>query len=206
LADVDAIDLPFPLFAKPVAEGTSKGISAVSKIADRQALRRVCHDLLEQFRQPVLVETFLSGREFTVGIAGTGAQAKVLGTMEIILLPGAEAEVYSYVNKEQCEELVRYSLVRASGDAEVRRAEEIALAAWRLLGCRDAGRVDLRSDDKAQPSFIEVNPLPGMHPQHSDLPILCGFLGIPYVDLIDGIVRSARQRTAKRAVPQTAAV
>jgi len=205
-ADVDAVDLPFPLFAKPVAEGTSKGISAVSKIADRQALRRVCRDLLEQFRQPVLVETFLSGREFTVGIAGTGAQAKVLGTLEIILLPGAEAEVYSYVNKEQCEELVRYSLVRAEEDKEVCRAEELALAAWRLLGCRDAGRVDLRSDDKAQPSFIEVNPLPGMHPQHSDLPILCGFLGIPYVDLIDGIVRSARQRTAKRAVPQTAAV
>ena len=96
--------------------------------------------------------------------------------------------------------------MRAEEDKEVCRAEELALAAWRLLGCRDAGRVDLRSDGRAQPSFIEVNPLPGMHPQHSDLPILCSFLGIPYVDLIDGIVRSARQRTAKRAVPQTATV
>ena len=75
-ADVDAVDLPFPLFAKPVAEGTSKGITAASKILDRQALRKVSADLLDQFRQPVLVETFLPGREFTVGLTGTGAKAE----------------------------------------------------------------------------------------------------------------------------------
>ena len=146
-ADVDAVDLPFPLFAKPVAEGTSKGITAASKIVDREALRQVCGDLLDQFRQPVLVETFLSGREFTVGVTGTGAEAKVLGTMEIHLLPGAEAEVYSYANKEQCEELVRYALVPAERRSAGRaRSTRLALAAWRVLGCRDGGRVDIRCD------------------------------------------------------------
>ena len=197
-AEADAVDLPFPLFAKPVAEGTSKGITAASKIVDRQALRRVCGELLDQFRQPVLVETFLSGREFTVGLAGSGAESRVLATVEISLLPGAEAEVYSYTNKEQCEELVRYVLVRPGDDPLVCRVDELALAAWRVLGCRDGGRVDIRCDAQGQPHFLEVNPLPGLHPQHSDLPILCGYVGISYVDLIDRIVRSARRRIAKR--------
>jgi D-alanine-D-alanine ligase len=197
--DVDAIDLPFPLFAKPVAEGTSKGISAASKILDQAALQQVCTELLDQFHQPVLVETFLSGREFTVGLTGTGDEARVLGSMEIELLPGAEAEVYSYVNKEQCEELVRYLPARPKDDPLVRQVDELALSAWRVLGCRDGGRVDIRCDAQGRPHFLEVNPLPGLHPQHSDLPILCGFAGIPYVDLIDRIVRSARRRIVKRA-------
>lgn len=198
-ADVDAVDLSFPLFAKPVAEGTSKGITAASKIVDRHALRKVCTELLHQFRQPVLVETFLSGREFTVGLTGTAAEARVLATVEIKLLPDAEAEVYSYVNKEQCEELVRYVLVRPSDDPLVQQVDDLALAAWRALGCRDGGRIDIRCDGQDLPHFIEVNPLPGLHPQHSDLPILCGYVGIPYVDLIDRIVRSARRRIVKRA-------
>ena len=202
--EVAAIDLPYPLFAKPVAEGTSKGISAASRIADRTALEAVCRELLDQFRQPVLVETFLPGREFTIGITGTGAAARVLGTMEVILLPGADAEVYSYQNKENSEELCHYQLGDATTDAEVRRAEEMALHAWRVLGCRDGGRVDVRSDAVGHPHFLEVNPLPGLHPHHSDLPILCGLLGIPYVELIRRIVDSASLRVigkqAKRLI------
>jgi D-alanine-D-alanine ligase len=139
-------------------------------------------------------------------MTGTGPDAKVIGTMEINLLPGAEAEVYSYVNKEQCEELVRYTLARPNDDPLVERVNEMSLAVWRLLGCRDGGRVDIRCDGQGQPHFLEVNPLPGLHPQHSDLPILCGFMGVPYVDLIDRIVNSARQRTGKRASAQAAAV
>src|SRR5215469_6126732 len=92
IEDVDTVDLPFPLFAKPVAEGTGKGIDAESKIMDRDGLRRVCDQLLGRCRQSVIVETFLAGREFTVGILGTGDKARVIGSMEITLLPAAEAE------------------------------------------------------------------------------------------------------------------
>lgn len=197
-ADADWISLPFPLFAKPLAEGTGKGVTPASKVKDQESLGRVCRELLERFRQPVLVERFLPGREFTVGITGTGAEATVVGTLEIVLLAGAEAEVYSYVNKERCEELVEYRLVRPKDDPEVRRAEEIALQAWRVLGCRDAGRIDLRSDAAGQPQFLEVNPLAGLHPSHSDLPMICTAVGVSYVELIDRIVRSAAQR-----IPQT---
>jgi D-alanine-D-alanine ligase len=192
--DVHRIDLPLPLFAKPVAEGTGKGVSPTSKVTDRRDLAPVCLGLLEQYRQPVLVETFLPGREFTVGIVGTGSMAHALGTMEILLLPEAEAEVYSYVNKEKCEELVRYRHPQASDDIEVAHAEKIALAAWQALGCRDAGRVDIRSDSLGNPQFLEVNPLAGLHPQHSDLPMICTAAGISYVELIEEILRSAACR------------
>lgn len=194
LADLERVDLPFPVFAKPVAEGTGKGINAASKIRDRDALVETCRGLLQRYRQPVLVERFLPGREMTVGIWGTAEKAEVLGTLEIVLNPDAEAEVYSYVNKERCEELVEYRLVSADADPEVARAEAIALQAWRVLGCRDAGRVDLRSDASGQPQFLEVNPLAGLHPQHSDLPMLCTALGIPYPRLIQRIAESAATR------------
>ncbi|MFZ1934415.1 MAG: D-alanine--D-alanine ligase [Thermoguttaceae bacterium] len=198
-AEIDAIDLPFPLFAKPVAEGTSKGISRASKIGDRRALRETCVDLLRKFRQPVLVETFLPGREFTVGVTGTGDAAVAVGTMEILLLPEAEAEIYSYENKAKYEDRVRYRLVRATEDPLIAEVERLTLAAWRVLNCRDGGRVDVRCDAAGAPNFIEVNPLPGLHPRHSDLPMVCGFAGVSYVDLIDRIVRSACRRIEKHA-------
>ena len=191
LKDVKNIGLPFPLFAKPLAEGTGKGINPLSKITDQKGLLTVCAELLRLFRQPVLVETYLPGREFTVGIVGTGEAAEVVGVMEVILNEKAEAEVYSYVNKEKCEELVRYELVKGSVAKE---CGHVCLAAWRGLGCRDAGRVDVRMDARGKVSFIEVNPLAGLHPQHSDLPIICSMVGLPYQELIGRIIDSARKR------------
>ncbi len=205
-SDLAAVDLPFPLFAKPVAEGTSKGISRASKIADRHALREVCTDLLQKFRQPVLVETFLPGREFTVGVTGTGEAAAAVGSMEILLLPEAEAEVYSYENKAKYENRVRYRLVRPADDPLIGEVERLALAAWRVLNCRDGGRVDVRCDAAGVPNFIEVNPLPGLNPDHSDLPIICGLAGVSYVNLIDRIVRSARLRSETHVPARPVAV
>ena len=194
--DADRVTLPPPLFVKPAAEGTSKGVSAASRVEDRARLREVAERLLAQFRQPLLVERYLPGREFTVGLLGTGPSASVVGTLEVHLLPEAEAGVYSYKNKEECETLCRYELGDPQADPTVRAAEQIALNAWRALGCRDAGRVDLRCDDRGQPQFIEVNPLPGLHPSHSDLPIICQLRGVEYVGLISAIVASAVQRVA----------
>ena len=196
LDDLEKQPLPYPLFAKPIAEGTGKGIGPTSVLHDAAGLRRTCEELLTRLQQPVLVEEYLPGREFTVGLLGTGADAFVLGTLEIVLRDGAEPGVYSYVNKEHCEELVACPLVRAKDDEQVAKAEEIALAAWRALGCRDAGRIDLRCDRHGNPHFLEVNPLAGLHPEHSDLPMLCTALGMPYVELIERIVRSAARRVS----------
>jgi len=191
LSQIDQINLPFPLFAKPIAEGTGKGITASSKITSREELYAECKKLLQTYRQPALVETFLPGREFTVGIWGTGDDAQVVGAMEILLNAGAEKDVYSYVNKELCEQLVTYALAE---DEEAKRAQEVALRAYRILGCRDAARVDVRSDAHGNPHFLEINPLAGIHPAHSDLPIICTLKGIPYRELIDRIMKSAIQR------------
>jgi D-alanine-D-alanine ligase len=166
-------------------------VSAASKIQNHKDLRRVCRSLLATYHQPVLVETFLPGREFTIGILGTGSEARTLGTLEVILNQKAEKEMYSYVNKEFCEELVEYRLVT---DEMARHAQRVALTAWRGLGCRDGGRVDLRADSDGIPYFIEVNPLAGLHPEHSDLPILCTQVGMSYQELIDAIMHSAMQR------------
>jgi D-alanine-D-alanine ligase len=203
ISDVAKVDLPFPLFAKPIAEGTGKGVTPASRVHDSEELKQTCADLLQRFQQPVLVETFLPGREFTIGIIGTGDEAYALGTLEILLLASAEADVYSYVNKEECEERVEYRVMRAADDPLVEQAEEVALQAWRTLNCRDGGRVDIRCDAMGVPCFLEVNPLAGIHPEHSDLPILATKLGISYVELLGRIVDSARRRIAQ--TPQSLA-
>jgi len=190
-ADIDKVNLPFPLFAKPVAEGTSKGITALSKITNREELYRICKQILQTFKQPALIETYLPGREFTVGILGTGKDAKVLGVIEVILKPTAEQDAYSYENKEHYETLVQYALV---DDDEAKQAMEISLKVWRYLDLKDAGRIDLRSDALGAPHFIEVNSLAGLNPKRSDLPILCNLLGISYHVLISSIIESALRR------------
>ena len=193
-ADVDMVSFAPPYFVKPVAEGTGKGVTPASIVRDRPGLGGAVAELIAGYKQPALVESFLPGREFTVGIVGTGKEAEAIGTIEVVLLANAEQGVYSYVNKENCEELVEYRLALAEADPVVREAEIIALDAWRILRCRDAGRIDLRCDAAGNPQFIEVNPLAGIHPEHSDLPIICTKKGIPYKSLIERIVRSAAER------------
>ena len=191
--EVESLPAGFPLFIKPVGEGTGKGTGSHSIVQEAAALQDGCRTLLERYGQPVLVESYLPGREFTVGLLGTGSQAHVLGTLEIHLRAQAERGVYSYRNKEQSEERVQYRYA-TTDDRAVREAERIALAAWQTLGCRDGGRVDLRCDANGLPLFLEVNPLAGLHPTHSDLPMLCTAVGLSYTELIQRIVASATQR------------
>jgi D-alanine-D-alanine ligase len=194
LSEAEQIPFPPPYFIKPVAEGTGKGVSPQSIIRRSEDLAAACETLIADFHQPVLVERYLPGREFTVGIVGTGERARVLGTIEVHLLDGAEPEVYSYTNKERCEEFVEYRLGRPHDDPPVKEAEAIALRAWQVLECRDAGRIDLRCDQEGEPQFMEVNPLAGLHPFHSDLPIICNHIGMTFEELIREIVDSAAKR------------
>lgn len=192
--DIEKVNIPFPLFAKPVAEGTGKGIDGRSVINDLVQLKRVCIDLLARFKQPVLVEKFLSGREFTVGVVGTGEHARATGTMEIILNEKAEKNVYSYGNKDEYENLVEY---KRAEQVIVEKCEQLALSVWQVLGCEDGGRVDIRCDDAGIPNFIEVNPLAGLNPIHSDLPILSKLNDISYNELMEMIMESAVKKIMK---------
>jgi D-alanine-D-alanine ligase len=194
--DLDCSRLSYPLFAKPVAEGTGKGIGPASRAGGPRELGAVCTSLLERFRQPVLVEAYLPGRELTVGILGTGRGARVLGVMEVRIDAAAGQGDYSFDNKEHYEGRVSY---RLAADDEAMQAADTALTAWRTLRCRDAGRVDLRADAKGVPQFLEVNPLAGLHPVRSDLVILARLAGYDYQALIAAIVDAflARNRMSR---------
>ena len=180
-SDAAYVALDYPLFVKPVAEGSGKGVDARSKVDNRDELNSVAKDLLARFRQPVLVEEFLPGREFTIGVIGTGAGAFVLGVSEIVPNQNFIGHGYGFENKEKWQD--KLAVVRGLEDA-AHAAGDVALAAWRVLKCRDGGRVDIRQDKHGQPTFIEVNPLAGMRPGYSDLCFIADFEGVSYQQLI----------------------
>ena len=190
--DLDHTFLEYPLFAKPIAEGTGKGINHNSRIESNDQLIQTCKYLLNRFAQPVLVEEFLPGREFTIGILGNGDDTYVLGIMEIEISQDKKGAIYSYVAKEECEKLVNYLPYR-KGSLH-RQLEQLALKSYKALQCRDAARVDFRCDRKGVPCFLEINPLPGLHPTHSDLPMIATQEGMKYEELIGQIINNALKR------------
>ena len=202
IGDAANVALPYPLFLKPVAEGSGKGVGGRSRVTNPVELRTVAADLLARFRQPVLVETYLPGREFTVGIIGTGDGAEVLGVLDIAATETAATSHYGYENKEFCDLNVRYRLV---DDGQAQAAGEAALAAWRALRCRDGGRVDIRNDAQGRPQFLEVNPLAGLNPEHSDLCFLARFKGMSYLQLIGLILDSFLKRHPELGAHRAAA-
>lgn len=195
--DAARCDLPFPLFAKPNAEGTGKGIDARNLVHDRAGLIAFSGELIARFRQPVLVERFLSGREATVGIVGTGASARAVGLMEQVIHANAPAPWYSHATKtgENWRDYMRFDFPK---DDFAAAAIELALASYRALGCRDGGRVDIRADAAGVPHFIELNALPGLRPGYSDLSFLSEMAGWTHADLIGAILDSALERLEHR--------
>ncbi|HEX3808361.1 MAG TPA: hypothetical protein VHW02_01580 [Rhizomicrobium sp.] len=192
-ADAKKIKLAFPLFLKPIAEGSGKGVDAKSKVTDRKSLERVARALLAKFHQPVLVETFLPGREFTVAITGTGDDASVLGVSEIVPKPDWVGDGYGLENKQEgWEEKVE---IIGADPISAKSAGDVALAAWRALRCRDGGRVDIRNDEHGKAHFIEVNPLAGLRPGHSDMCFIAEREGVSYPQLIGKIMASFVKRT-----------
>lgn len=194
--DIARVNMPYPLFVKPIAEGTGKGVTPKSIVRSPADLAPVVTELLKEHAQPVIVEPFLDGREFTVGLLGSGPSARSIAAMEVHLGKDAEQGLYSYSNKENWEGRVSYSIAT---DALAREAEAVALAAWRALGCRDAGRADLRAGSDGKVYFLEVNPLAGINEAISDLPIMWRMLGRKYEDLIGIILDEATTRVKHRA-------
>jgi D-alanine-D-alanine ligase len=196
LPELESLALPYPLFVKPVAEGSSKGVDADALVRSPEALRTVCQRLLERFSQPVLVERYLPGREVTIGILGSGDRARSVGVLEVELVGPADAAGYTFANKKEWRDRVRYRLAE---DRFARDAAQLALSAHRALGARDASRVDVRADDAGRPNFIEINPLPGLNPTWSDLPILWRLGGGSYSELLAEILESAARRLGSPA-------
>ena len=188
-----AVSLPMPLFLKPVAEGSSKGVTGRSLVKERESLVMTYQLLSEQFQQPILVETFLPGPEVTVGIVGNGSNSRVVGVMEVIFTDEAETSAYTSLNKDEYLERVSYRLL-IDPEPLAAQARQLALDAYYTLGCRDAARVDLRCDASGVLQFMELNPLPGLDHVRSDLPIMGRLASVSYTEIIAEIVESAWQR------------
>lgn len=186
---------PFPVIAKPNGEGSSMGIRRDSLCADSAALARRVELLLSDYRQPVLVESFLPGAEVTVAVLGNGPNARALAAMEIAPQSGNnDTFIYSLETKRNYLAEVDYHVPPRLPSSTIAAIEERAVAIYRAIGCRDTARIDLRLDAAGQPCLVEVNALPGLDPLRSDLPIMCGRLGVSYQELIDRIVRHATDR------------
>ncbi len=192
--DLKGIDLSYPLFVKLCYEGSSKGVRLDSKVFNFSSLKEKVQWLLETYGPPVLVEEFVSGPEFTVGILGN-SDPTILGVMQIEIKgsPPHEA-IYSLEVKRDWEERVRYHCPPLIPEDLKRRIEEVALGAYRALECRDVSRVDIRVGEDGIPYFLEMNPLPGLSPQYGDLPIMAKKMGRDYSELILTIFNHALKR------------
>lgn len=188
LAELDKCKLDFPLFVKPVSEGTGKGITRKSLVKNTAELREMVEWVLREFNQPALVEEYLPGREFTVGIVGNGQATTAIGGMEVMCKDNLP---YSVEVKENYQDFCTY---KALDDDIIDECKSVSLRAWKALNAVDAGRVDLKADRNGRICFIEANPLAGLNPVHSDLPILARYYGIQYQQLMEMIVNAAIKR------------
>ncbi len=194
MEDLHGLVLRYPLFVKLCYEGSSKGVRLDSKISDLSSLREKVGWLLETYGPPVLVEEFVSGPEFTVGILGN-SNPSVLGVMQIEIKgsPPDEA-IYSLEVKREWEKRVSYHCPPPIPSPLLKSIEEVALRAYRALDCRDVSRVDIRIGGDRIPYFLEVNPLPGLSPVYGDLPIMAGRMGWEYSRLVKTIFHDALKR------------
>jgi D-alanine-D-alanine ligase len=194
--------MKFPLIVKPNQEGSSKGVSAhASVVDDEESLRQVVRELLDKYRQPALIEYYIAGREFTVGLLGD-KRPRVLPPMEIIFLDKANPRpVYDYQIKQEWEKHVYYQCPAHLTPSELKSMERIARETFLALDCRDVARVDLRMDDAGEIYVLEVNPLPGLTPGYSDLCLIAKAANIDYRSLIGEILTGGfkRMREKRRA-------
>lgn len=184
--------LRFPLFVKPAYEGSSKGIRENCLITDPADLAARAMGMLDGYRQPLLVEEFIDGRELTVGLIGNDPP-RVIGIMEIQPRIRTGPFIYGVEVKRNWENLI--DLVTPAPLHPTQRAlvEAMALKAWDAVGGRDVGRMDFRLKDGI-PYFLEVNPLPGLSPISGDLVILARGMGIDYRTLVGMILECASSR------------
>jgi D-alanine-D-alanine ligase len=197
----------FPLFAKPVHEGSSKGITERNLATSPQALESVVAELLERYQQPVLVERFLPGAEFTCGVLGNGERARVLPLvgMNFDSLPAGALPIYGFEAKwlwDRPENPLEIFSCPARVSAALRaEIENVVLRAYGVLGCRDWSRVDVRLDAAGRANIVEVNPLPGILPDPADnscLPKAARAAGLDYDALIGACLEAAAARQGVR--------
>ncbi len=194
MEDLDGLQLRYPVFIKLCYEGSSKGVRLDSKIPTRPLLEEKTNNLLKAYGSPLLVEEFVSGPEFTVGVLGN-EHPSVLGVMQIEIKGKPQEEsIYSLEVKREWQEKVRYHCPPLIDASLIEEIQDIALRSFRALDCRDVSRVDIRLGEDQIPYFLEINPLPGLSPVYGDLVIMARSMGWDYPQLVKAIFHEALKR------------
>jgi len=203
-------DIELPAIVKPLYEGSSKGIKDNSVVGTREELTARVRDVQALYKQPVIVERFLSGREFTVGVLGNEPHLEILPIVEIdhSLLPRGAKPIYSYEAKwiwdtpDRPLEIFKCP-ARLSRNLKS-QIEDIVTRTCRALRIKDWCRIDLRLDEGGEPNILEVNPLPGILPKPEDnscLPKAARTAGYSYSELILRVVDEALVRHGLAGYP-----
>lgn len=197
------IKLNYPLFVKPVWEGSSKGIFTSSFVNNTKELYEQVERIIAEYSQPALIEEFLSGREFTVAILGNGDEAQVLPIVEIDYkdFPEGFIPIYSYEAKwildTKENPLDVFSCPAKLNPALETKVRQVALNAYKTLRCRDWSRIDIRMNADNVPNIIEINPLPGILPdpkENSCFPKAARTAGISYDEMLNRVLLAAARR------------
>jgi D-alanine-D-alanine ligase len=208
-ADARTVQLPFPLFVKPAFEGSGKGVSVRSLCKTRSQLVKQVSKLLATYAEPVLIETYLPGPEFTVAVLGNGDEARCLPIvgMDFETLPKGAPPIYGYEAKWLWDSPTRpLEIFDCPARIPESLAEDIraaALAAYRALECRDWCRIDIRCDAANRPMVVELNPLPGILPDPRDnscFPKAARAAGMSYDELIRTVADIAWRRISGRSL------
>lgn len=194
----------YPVIVKPNAEGTSKGITSASVVNDEAAARAAARTLVEKYGQPALVEEYIVGREFTVGLLGE-RRPKVLPPMEVIFIDPKGLPVYGFEEKQSFTPRVRFECPAQLTPAEQKRIEKTVRDTFAALDCRDVARVDLRMAPDGKVYVIEINPLPGLTPDFSDLCTIAKVNGMDYRTLIGEILAGCLKRHREKRAGSGAA-
>lgn len=207
-------ELRFPMFVKPSREGTSMGASAESIVRTVSELRQQVARQLERYKQPIMAEHFIQGREVTVGLLGNleptsarrlnertaaelPASLTFLPALEVDFEAHGEGGVYSSYLKTGIEvEDFKYLCPAPLEAGALRELQRLAASVFRVLDCKDVSRVDFRLDSEQgdKPYILEINPLPGLYPGFSDLTLQASAAGWSYERLINTIVDVAAAR------------
>nr|WP_276576398.1 ATP-grasp domain-containing protein [Caldicoprobacter algeriensis] len=188
-------DLRFPLIVKPNAEGSSKGISSMAVVDNMEQFKSLLERNFRLYGQPMLIEEFIPGREFTVGVIGNGREARVFTPMEIVYKEDRDGKnIYSFEVKKDYKRYVEYVCPPDLSPELQKKLMDIAAKIYRVLQCRDFARMDFRMSNDNRFYFIEINPLPGLAPGYSDYPMIAEFCGVEYNTVIKMILNSALKR------------
>ena len=207
-------DLEYPLFVKPSREGTGMGVSAKSIVANETELREQLSSIIEKYKQPALVETYIAGREVTVGMVGNliGPVARRIPHNEdapriqagLYFLPPMEVDlgvwtddiVYTNYLKVDMADSLNYICPAPLDEDMIDELNWLAAAVFRVTGALDVARVDFRLDanDNWKPYILEINPLPGLSPGISDIVIEAAADGIDHNSLVLMILHTAMKR------------